>query len=167
MADGEYATPLPPMPSTREDAMIHLSIRLGAMEQAIRQGVTHEKLMVTYNDLRRDVNEAIRSGNEANKQMLAQQREVDDQRFKDLYAHLDRRDSDREKSFNDRIPGFVRTALDKERADEARARLEVDNKAKDAARGVRTIFGSTGAIFGGVIVVAAFLFAKYILHWSF
>lgn len=150
MADGEYAAPLPPMPSTREDAMIHLSIRLGAMEQAIRQGVTHEKLMVTYNDLRRDVNEAIRQGNDTTKQTLIEQRRVDDQRFNDLYAHLDR-------MFSDRVPGVVKTELDKERAAEKRAREEVENKAKDAVRGFRIFASTMPPLVVGLAVAGGFI----------
>lgn len=146
--------------------MIHLSIRLGAMEQAIRQGVTHEKLMVTYNDLRRDVNDAIKAGNEANKQLLAQQRSVDDQRFKDLYSHLERRDVERERSFNERIPSVVREALDKERAAEARARQDVDNKAKDAVRGFRLVMAGKNAVIGAGLIVVGLFVAKTLFGWS-
>lgn len=148
-------------PGNTAEAMIHLASRLGGIEQALRGVVTHEKLMTTWNDLRRDVQGMVRD-NEIHVRGAIDASEVRaDKRIQDLQSALETAATNRQTATDtllaSKIAGAVSAAFEAEKKREEEARKEIDNKAKDAARGVRLIASTMPPIITAFVVAGAFV----------
>lgn len=166
-----YDSPVSSMPPTnRDDAMLHLATRLGGIEQALRGVVTHEKLMQTWNDLRRDVAGLVRDNETHVRGMIETSDTRADKRSQELQAAQDRRHTELLTSLDRMMNAKVDAAVEKRLKDrddaEAKARKEIDNKAKDAVRGWRALFSGGGAIFGIALAVLALFVLKTTFNWS-
>lgn len=146
-------------PSNTADAMIYLASRLGGIEQALRGNVTHEKLMQTWNDLRRDVQGMVRDNEVHVRGMIEASDTRADKRIQDLQLAL-------EQVFSNRIPAAVKSEFKAEKEREDEARKQVENKAKDAVRGFRLVMAGKNAIIGGGFVLAALFVLKMTFGWS-
>lgn len=164
-------------PTSQGDAMIHLAIRLGGVETALRTVVTHEKLMVVLNDNRREITETVKLSEdhlgamiEAQSQLSSQRdqenRAAQDRRINEMMESLTRMAVERDRSIDGRIAEAVKNAM-KERDDQhAQARKAIEDKAKDAVRGWRIMFSGGGAVIGGIIAVFALFMAQKMFGWS-
>lgn len=156
-----FDAPMEPPPKVNGDALIHLAIRMGAIEQALRGQVTHEKLITILNEQNRDVRTTIRDSEgrlttiiEANNQ-LTEKRQTDahsaqGRRTDELFNSLDM-------MLDAKVGGAVERAFKARDEAEAKVRTEIDNKAKDAARGIRIIASTMPPLLGGLAVAAGFI----------
>lgn len=152
--------PVSTMPPTNTaDAMLHLASRLGGIEQALRSNVTHEKLMQTWNDLRRDVQGMVRDNEVHVRGMIDASDARADKRIQDLQLAL-------EQVFTNRIPAAVKSEFDAEKKREDEARKQVENKANDAVRGFKMVMAGKNALLGGGVVIVALFVAKMVFGWS-
>lgn len=163
-------------PTSQGDALIHLAIRLGGVETALRTSVTHEKLMVVMNDHRREITETVKSSEDhlgsmiTAQSQLSTQRDLDsrealDRRINELLESLSRMNAERDRNIDARIGVAVKTALEEREKQEAKARVALENKMKDTVRGWRMIFSGGGAVAGaGLAVIGIFILKT--LGWS-
>jgi len=161
VADGYEAPMAIAPPGNTAEAMIHLASRLGGIEQALRGVVTYEKLMTTWNDLRRDVQGMVRD-NEIHVRGAIDASEVRaDKRIQDLQGALETAATQRQTATDamiaNRIDLAVAAAFEAQKVRESDARREIENKAKDAARGVRIFASSLPPLIAGVFVAAGFV----------
>lgn len=158
-----FDAPMPPMaqPTNTADALIHLAGRLGGIEQALRGVVTHEKLMTTWNDLRRDVQGMVRD-NEIHVRGAIDASEVRaDKRIQDLQGALEVAATNRQLATDTMIASKIALAVEAafaaEKTRQEEARKEIDNKAKDAVRGVRTFASTMPPIISALVVAGGFV----------
>jgi len=140
--------------------VMHLGVRLGAAEADLKQRVTFEKMMTVFNDLQRFFGTELRDVEQHVRDMLAGQNAANDKRFDDMQKAIS-------SAFGGLIDGAVTKAIDAERAREAKAREDVENKAKDAVRGLRLMMWAVQPMIGGALVVGMYLIGKFVLHWRF
>ena len=148
-------------PGNTAEAMIHLASRLGGIEQALRGVVTHEKLMTTWNDLRRDVQGMVRD-NEIHVRGAIDASEVRaDKRIQDLQGALETAATQRQTATDamiaNRIDLAVAAAFEAQKVRESDARREIENKAKDAARGVRIFASTMPPLITAIVLIAGFV----------
>ena len=164
-------------PTSQGDAMIHLAIRLGGVETALRTVVTHEKLMVVLTDNRREITETVKLSEGHLSAMIEAQsklsherdrenREAQDRRITDLLESLSRMAVERERAIESRVNEAVKDAMREREEAEAKARKAVDDKMKDTVRGWRIIFSGGGAIIGGVLALAGVFLAQGLFGWD-
>jgi VIT1/CCC1 family predicted Fe2+/Mn2+ transporter len=172
-----FDAPMMTQPTSREDALINVAIRLGGVEQSLRSSVTHEKLMVVMNEHRREITETVKGSEnhlgsmiEAQSKLSTQRdreaREAQDRRINELLESLARMSAERDRGIDARISEAVKTALKERDEMEANARKAVDDKAKDAVRGWKMFFTGGGAIVGGALALVALFILKMTLGWS-
>lgn len=152
------------------DSMLLLASKLGAVEQALRTVVTHEKLISILNEQRKEIIGSVRDSEVHLKSVVETQSVLNDKRHTDLQSAQDRRINELFTSLDrmmaDKVGGAVETAFKARDAAEAKARLEIENKAKDAVRGFRLVMAGKNAIIGGVLVVLALFVVKMTFGWS-
>lgn len=152
---------MPPAPVSIADSMIQLAVRLGGMEQALRSNVSHEKLTTILNDHRRELAGQMRdlethlrgtldSHSAKNDKRQAELTQAQDRRITDLFSSLDR-------MLAEKVGGAVRDAMNMRDEQEERARKEIDNKAKDAARGIRLFAQTMPPLVTGIVVAGGFI----------
>jgi len=113
-----------------------------------------------FNDLQRFFGTELRDVEQHVRDMLAGQNAANDKRFDDMQKAIS-------SAFGGLIDGAVTKAIDAERAREAKAREDVENKAKDAVRGLRLMMWAVQPMIGGALVVGMYLIGKFVLHWRF
>jgi hypothetical protein len=125
--------------------MLNMVSRMGAMEQAIRQAPTHEKLGLMFNEVRRDFGERFTSS-EGHVRTLIEKYESDNQQ--------------RTTANNVQMQGWAssaakaaaKEALAEQRQIEAEARAAVQKSDEDLERRIRT---ANARSWGSVIIAVA------------
>lgn len=141
------------------DALMQIASRMGAAEATLKEKVSHEKLMETYNGLRRDVQGMVRDSETHLKGAIEAVDAQNAARNAELLRSLD-------SMFSARVDGAVTKALAAQREAERQAREDVENKSKDAVRGIRLLMTGGGSILGGGIVLLLLFIAKSVFGWS-
>lgn len=141
------------------DAILQHEGRLSAAEQAIRERVSHEKLNHAINGLNKDVSAKIEASERHTGDKIDKLDAQNEKRLTALQLQLTQ-------AFQAMAESAAEKAVEKQRLAEKKAREEVDQKAKDAVRGVARLMWAVGPLCGGAAVVAVYLFAKHVLGWS-
>lgn len=141
------------------EAILNHEGRLSAAEQAMRDRPSHEKLNVMFNDLRRDLVSKVDATEAHTRDMLDGLKAEMNDRVSTLQLNLTN-------AFQQMADTAAQKAVERQRAAEKQAREEVENKAKDAVRGVRLTMGGTGTIVGGVITILVLFVCKAVFGWS-
>ncbi len=169
MADGTDMA-VSPLPTNTNDALIHLAIRLGGMEQAIRGSVTHDKLITILNDQRKEITVTVRDSEAHIKNMMEAQAALNATRQQELQQAQASRLNEHFTTLDSMLSGKVVEAVElvmaKRDQAEKKAREEIDNKAKDATRGFRLVMSGGGAIVGGALMLLGLFILKMTMGWS-
>lgn len=146
MADGIMDPIIP-----TSDAMIRIAAQLGAVEQSLRSVVTHEKLINILNEQRKEVITSVRDSEVHVKDTLNAQSIQTDKRLQDMQIASDKRMADLtlaiDGMLHNRVGAALKAALDERDKDLAKARTEIENKAKDAVRGFKLLMTAASPIF--------------------
>lgn len=157
-------------PTSREDALIHIAIRLGGLEKAFSGAVTHEKLTNILNDHRRELGTTVRDSEAHIRGMIESADTRADKRSQDLQSAQDKRIGEwfqsLDRMIGEKVVGAVKTAIEERDKAEAKAREQVENKAKDAVRGFRLVMAGKNAIIGGGLVLVGLFVLKMTFGWS-
>lgn len=152
------------------DSMLLLASKLGAVEQALRSVVTHEKLITILNDQRREIIGSVHDSEKHLKGVVETQSILNDKRHTDLQTAQDRRINELFTSLDrllaEKVGTAVKTAFEARDAEVAKARKEVEDKAKDAVRGFRLVMAGKNAFIGAAVIVIGLFVAKTIFGWS-
>ncbi len=169
MADGTDMATMP-LPTNSGEALIHLAIRLGGMEQAIRGSVTHDKLITILNDQRKEITVTVRDSEAHIKGMLESHAALNATRQQELQqaqaARLNEHHATLDTMITTKVVEAVEHVMAKREKAEAKAREEIDNKAKDATRGFRLVMSGGGAVLGGALMLLGLFILKMTLGWS-
>ena len=161
MADGNEMPMQVQMPTSTVEGLIHIAGRLGSLEQALRGNVTHEKLTIILNEHRRELSGNVRDLETHIRGMLDSHTANHDKRQSEIQQASDRRVSDLFESLDrmlgEKVGGAVRDSMKARDEANEKARKEIDDKAKDAARGVRIFASSLPPLIAGVFVAAGFV----------
>jgi Fe2+ transport system protein B len=141
------------------DAILAHEGRLSAAEQAIRERVTYEKLNNALNDLRRDLGLKIEQSEKHTGEKI-------DKLGSENQARMMQQQLQLTSAFQAMADSAAEKAVEKQREAERKAREEIDNKARDASRGIRITMGSVGTILGGVIAIVVLFVCKAVFGWS-
>jgi len=141
------------------DAILQHEGRLSAAEQAIRERVSYEKLNNALNEFRKDFIAKIDQSEKHTGEKIEKSDAQHAQRMSAQQIQL-------MQSFQTMAESAAEKAIEKLRLAEQKAREEIENKAKDAARGIRVTMGGVGTIFGGVIAIVVLFVCKAVFGWS-
>jgi hypothetical protein len=141
------------------EAILNHEGRISSAEAALREKVGHEKLNGMFNDLRRDLL-AKADGTEAHtRDMIDGFESKVDARISTLQLNLTN-------AFQQMADTAAQKAVERQRAAEKQAREEVENKAKDAVRGVRILIFAVGPFAGGILALLGLLAVNALTGWS-
>lgn len=165
MADGEVVG----RSEVLKSLMDHSSA-IGGLKQMVEERPSFKQLMESNNELRRELGAKIDKSNE----LLGKQFSVDIENLKLTLSAQQGSMLDQAiarameaKRANDSamIDQAVAKALEAERARESKARADIDNKAKDAVRGVKLMVTSQSWMIVLLVVTVAALVANNIFKW--
>ncbi len=144
MFDGENDGPT----MRTSDALLRIVDELGGLKQALRTVVTHEKLITILNEQRKEVIGSVRDSESHLKGVVEAQSILNDKRHQDLQVSYDTRVRELfgsiDRMFSDKIDMAVARALEAREKQENKARVAIENKAKDEVRGLRILMWAAG-----------------------
>lgn len=140
------------------EAMLEMASRMGAVEQGLKDKPSSNDVQRSLNELGRDFRSAMGQMETHFREMLAADRAEAEKRTTAMQLQLTN-------GFQAMAESAATKAIDKQRADEQKARQDIENKAKDAVRGMRLMMWAGGPVGGMVLLAAVYSAGRFVLHW--